>query len=431
MKTIVIAGGGTAGLQLAARLGKRLGKRGLANIVLMDRYRTHLWKPLLHEVAAGKLEPYIHHTSFALQARRYGFRFVQGEFTSLNRDNRTLAITTAGSDGATYATALTYDTLVLAIGGTTQYFGVPGASEHALALDSVPGAEYARTQIVDALRRVSSQAKAADRPARASVAIVGAGATGVQLAAQVRQMSRVLSQYGIHSLDPDCGTEIRLLEASGSILPGMDHRLADRTTAELQAQGIQILLNTRVTEVRPDCLHVAGAAPVTADVTIWTAGVTVSPVLSNIGLQVTRNGRVRVGDTLQTLEDEHIYALGDCASFRPAGELAELPTRAQVAHQQAIYLARALPRALAGKPVARFKFQDRGSVISLADDKALCHLLAPGASDGWQVQGALAKLVHAVIYRRHVLAIQGFVRAVAMTLSQRLERLLGVGYRLD
>lgn len=431
MKTIVIAGGGTAGLQLAARLGKQLGRRGLANIVLVDRYRTHLWKPLLHEVAAGKLEPYIHHTSFALQARRYGFRFVQGEFTSLDRDNRTLAITTSGSDGVTHTATLAYDTLVLAIGGTTQYFGVPGASEHALALDSVPGAEYARTQIVDALRRVSSQAKAADRPARASVAIVGAGATGVQLAAQVRQMSRVLSQYGIHSLDPDRGTEVLLVEASGNILPGMDRRLADRTTAELQAQGIQILLNTRVTEVRPDCLHIAGAAPIAAHVTVWTAGVTVAPVLSNIGLQVTRNGRVRVGDTLKALEDEHIYALGDCASFRPAGKQAELPTRAQVAHQQAVYLAQALPRVLAGKSVASFTFRDRGSVISLADDMALCHLLAPGSSDGWQVRGALAKLVHRVIYRRHVLSVQGFARTAAMALSQRLERLLGAGYRLD
>ncbi|SOY46104.1 NADH dehydrogenase [Cupriavidus taiwanensis] len=431
MKTIVIIGGGTAGLQLAARLGKQLGKRGLANIVLVDRYRTHLWKPLLHEVATGKLEPYIHHTSFALQARRYGFRFVQGEFTSLDRDNRTLEITASGSDGDVQATTLAYDTLVLAIGGTTQYFGVPGASEHALALDSVAGAEYARTQIVDALRRVSSQAKAADRPARASVAIVGAGATGVQLAAQVRQMSRVLSQYGIHSLDPDRGTEVLLVEASGNILPGMDRRLAERTTAELQAQGIQILLNTRVTEVRPDCLHIAGAAPVAADVTVWTAGVTVAPVLSNIGLQVTRNGRVRVGDRLQTLEDEHIYALGDCASFRPAGEQTELPTRAQVAHQQAIYLARALPRVIAGKSVAGFTFRDRGSVISLADDMALCHLLAPGAGDGWQVQGVLATLVHRVIYRRHVLSVQGFARTAAMALSQRLERLLGAGYRLD
>lgn len=429
--TIVIAGGGTAGLQLAARLGKQLGKRGLASIVLVDRYRTHLWKPLLHEVAAGKLEPYIHHTSFALQARRYGFRFVQGELTSLDRDSRTLAITTSGSYGATHATALAYDTLVLAIGGTTQYFGVPGASEHALALDSVPGAEYARTQIVDALRRVSSRAKEANRPTRASVAIVGAGATGVQLAAQVRQMSRVLGQYGIHSLDPEGGIEVLLVEASGNILAGMDRRLADRTTAELRAQGIQILLNTRVAEVRPDCLHIAGAAPVAADVTVWAAGVTVSPVLSNIGLEVTRNGRVRVGNTLQTLEDKHIYALGDCASFHPAGEQAELPTRAQVAHQQAVYLARALPRALAGKPVAKFQFRDRGSVISLADDVALCHLLAPGTSEGWQVQGALAKLVHGVIYRRHVVAIQGFARAAAMTLSQRLERLLGAGYRLD
>lgn len=437
MKTIVIVGGGTAGLQLATRLGRRLGKRGLADIVLVDRHAAHLWKPLLHEVAAGRLEPFHHQTAFALQARRHGFRFVQGEFASLDRHARTLSILPVQGAAADPAlppsppVSLSYDTLVMAIGGTTQYFGVPGAREHALSLDSVAGARQVRDQVVAALHRVSSRAATPGSPAKASVAIVGAGATGVQLAAQLRRMSRVLGQYDIHALDPERGTEVLLVEASGTILPGMDQRLAEQTRRELDAQGIRTLLNTRVTQVTPHGLHIADGMPLHADVTVWAAGVTAPPLLAGLGLPVSRNGRIRVRPTLQSLDDDHVYAIGDCASFHPAPGQAELPTRAQVAHQQAVYLSAALSRSLRGKAVAGFRFHDRGSVISLADNLALCHLVTPGAGDGWHVRGKAAAVLHQAVYRRHVLAIQGLARTCALTLSQGLERLLGAGYRLD
>ena len=434
MSTIVIVGGGAAGLQVAPRLARRLGKPGLAEIVLVDRSPTHLWKPLLHEVAAGRLEPVVHHTSFALQAERHRFRYVQGDLQAVDRINRTISVAIAGAGhGAGGQTqSIGYDKLVLAVGGVTQYFGVPGAREHALTLDSVSSAEQVRDRVFTALRRKTAQAEAQPqaRTGTVRVAIVGAGATGVQLAAQLRRTSSVLNRYGIHRLDPVKGVDICLIEASPAVLPGLGARIADRAGEQLARLNIRVQCNARVTSVSESGLTMAGQAPMQADVVVWAAGIAAPGMLASFGLPVNAKGQIRVLPTLQSVEDEHIYAIGDCASCRPQDLDAELPTRAQVAYQQALYLAQALPRRLVGKHTEGFRYRDYGSLVCLAGSSAIANLAAPGRESGWHIEGRLAALLHHAVYRRHVLAIHGWGRALGMTLAQGLERLLAAGTRL-
>ncbi len=434
MKTIVIVGGGAAGLQVATRLGKRLGKRGLAEIVLVDRSPTHLWKPLLHEVAAGRLEPVVHHTSFALQAERHHFRFVQGELHAVDRASRTIAVATAGAGygQGEQVRSIAYDKLVLAVGGVTQYFGVPGAREHALTLDSVSSAEEVRDRVHAVLRRKTTLPGAPARAAagKVRVAIVGAGATGVQLAAQLRRTSHVLNRYGIHGLDPVTDVDICLIEASPAVLPGMGNRIAARVSEQLARLNIRVQCSARVTSVSASGLTFAGQPPMQADVVVWAAGIAAPDMLSTFQLPVNAKGQIRVLPTLQSVGDEHIYAIGDCASCRPHDLDAELPTRAQVACQQALYLAEALPQQLAGQQPEGFRYRDYGSLVSLAGSSAIAKLAAPGKAEGWHIEGTLAALLHHAVYRRHVLAIHGWGRAMGMTLAQGLERLLAAGTRL-
>ncbi|KDP89027.1 hypothetical protein CF70_027085 [Cupriavidus sp. SK-3] len=435
MRKIVIVGGGAAGLQVATRLGRRLGKRGLAEIILVDRSPTHLWKPLLHEVAAGRIEPVVHHTSFALQAERHHFRFVQGELLAADRINRTISVAIAGTgdgvDGRVLSIA--YDKLVLAVGGVTQYFGVPGAREHALTLDSVAKAEEVRDRVFTALRRRTALADASPQTpaAKVRVAIVGAGATGVQLAAQLRRTSSVLNRYGIHRLDPVTGVDICVIEASPAVVPGMGTRIAARVSEQLARLHIDVQCSARVTSVGASGLTIAGQAPMQADVVVWAAGIAAPAMLETFRFPVNAKGQIRVLPTLQSIEDEHIYAIGDCASCRPQDLDAELPTRAQVAYQQALYLAEALPRRLAGKQPAGFRYRDYGSLVALAGSSAIANLAAtPGKDNGWHIEGKLAALLHHAVYRRHVLDIHGWGRALGMTLAQGLERLLAAGTRL-
>lgn len=433
MNTIVVVGGGAAGLQLAIGLGRTLGKRRRARVILVDRSPTHLWKPLLHEVAAGTVEPTVHYTSFALQAERNHFEFIQGDLVSVDRSHRVISLTAGGETDTSGARVreLAYDKLVLAIGGVTQYFGVTGAREHALALDSVSGAERVRERLHAALRRKSAAALSSNREAnKVRVAIVGGGATGVQLAAQLRRTSYLLNRYGVHQLDPNRDVDIAVLEAAPSLLPGMDGELAARVARQLAKQNISIATGQRVTAVTPQGLKLNGTQPVNADVVVWAAGVAAPALVASFGLAVNEKGQARVGPTLQCLDDEDVFALGDCASCRPANAAKELPTRAQVAFQQALYLVDAVPRHLAGKPVRPFVFRDYGSVISLAGGLAVGSLASVKGISGWYVEGRLAGLLHNAIYRRHIVSINGWRRALAISLSHGLERWLGAGTRL-
>lgn len=434
MKTIVIVGGGAAGLQLAIGLGRTLGKKKRANVILIDQSPTHLWKPLLHEVAAGRVEPTVHHTSFALQAERNHFQFVQGELTDLDRVARVVSVaTTSGADAtATSVHTIAYDKLVLAVGGVTQYFGVQGAREHAFALDNVRSAEAVRDRLHAALRRNSSHLDTAQltTSGQVRVAIVGAGATGVQLAAQLRRTSHVLNRYGVHRLDPVRDVSLTIVEASNSVLPGMEQELSTRVSKQLAQLDIDVLTARKVTSVTPDGLTLDGEQHVPADIVVWAAGVAATPLISSLGFSVNGKGQVHVGPWLQSIDDEHIFAIGDCASCRPTSAAHELPTRAQVAHQQALYLIRALPAHLFGGRFMPFVYRDFGSLISLAGARSVGTFAATSKASAWYVEGRLAALLHRAIYGRHILGINGWGRALVVSLSHGLDRLLGAGTRL-
>ncbi|MFX1675861.1 NAD(P)/FAD-dependent oxidoreductase [Paraburkholderia sp. A2WS-5] len=425
---ILIVGGGAGGLQLATRLGSTLGRRGQAHIVLVDRLPTHFWKPLLHEAASGHRDPASHTIEYAAQAKRHGFEFVQGELQSVDRARR---IATIGAvldhDGAQIVPPreVPYHDLVLAVGSVTNFFNVPGAARYALPLEHVGHAEDFRKKFLAACAKVNHLADAPGAPLVRPVCInvIGAGATGVELAAALRHAVGQLAAYRFRALDPDRDVQIRLIEGAPRVLPVLDPRISARTQAQLERLHIEVLTDTRVASVEEDAIVTSTGAVLPADMTIWAAGVAGPAMLRSIeGLALSASNQVIVTDTLQTPDDAHVFAFGDCAACPVGGSSRYLPPRAQVAHQQAVYLSQAFARRIAGRAVAGFVFRDAGTVVSLGESGALYQADLRLRERSVIVNGLAASGLYRLLYRKHLLGVHGTRHTLLQTLGQFLQR---------
>ncbi|MGV2290890.1 NAD(P)/FAD-dependent oxidoreductase [Trinickia sp. YCB016] len=439
MHRFIVVGGGAGGLELATRLGDRYGKKksgeAPALVTLVDRYPTHIWKPLLHEVAAGSMDPFTQELEYAAQARWHGFEFQQGELAGLDRKAKKIRLAPVlDDDGAELLPEreLQYDTLVIAIGSTTHFFGVQGAPEYSLALDTVHQAERFRKRLIAACMRAEHQEHARvesgdgmspDKEARIQVAIVGGGATGVELSAELRNTAQVLSAYGLHKLDPRHDVGIVLIEAGPRILPALTERVSGATAELLTKLGVKLMLGETVAEVAPGLVRTASGKTVRADLTVWAAGIKAPPVLAKLdGLTVNRLGQLEVRRTLQTVNDDDIFALGDCAACQWPGNERNVPPRAQAAHQQASFLLKSLVNRMEGRPLAEFTYRDFGSLVSLGHWSAVGNLMGGLIGGNMLIEGLFARFMYMSLYRLHIAALHGYPRMMLDTFAHWLRR---------
>lgn len=423
---IVIVGGGAGGLELATRLGDALGKHPNARVVLVDRSPTHVWKPLLHEVAAGSMDVHAHQLEYIAQARWHGFEFQQGELSGLDREARTIQVDAVyDEDGMEVLPARTieWDTLVLAIGSVTNFFGVPGAAENALAVDTVTQAEQFRRRLISACMRAAHGLDDEEEGKhQVDIVIIGGGATGVELSAELRNTAQVLGAYGLHRLDPRRDVRITLIEAGKRILPPLPDRIAQDTTALLASLDIAVLTGERVTQVQKRAVVTGSGRRIAADITVWAGGIQVPKILSDIGLPTNKLGQVIVSQSLQTILDPAIFAFGDCASCPWPEKNKSVPPRAQAAHQQADFLFSALRRKLQGKPLGCFHYRDHGSLVSLGRYDVIGNLMGKITGRSLKVEGRIARLLYVSLYRQHLLALHGLMRMLLDWMSQWLRR---------
>src|SRR3954470_13098801 len=341
---VVVVGGGAAGLELVTKLGDTLGRKRKAAITLVDRARGHLWKPLLHEVAAGSLDVDEHELDYLAQAHWHHFRYRYGEMVELDRARKEVILApTFDEEGReiTPRRCFRYDTLVIAIGSVVNDFGTPGVKEHAIALDQTQEAARFNRRLVNACIRAHAQ-EGPVRPGQLDVAIIGAGATGTELAAELHRTTRAVVAYGLDRVDPQKDIHITLIEASDRILPGLPPRISEAAMRLLENLGVKVRIRARVAEVRPDGVRLADGDFVPSELVVWAAGVKGPDVLRDLdGLEVGRGNQLVVLPTLQTTRDPDIFAIGDCAlcprdPVRP--EAGMVPPRAQAAHQQASHM---------------------------------------------------------------------------------------------
>jgi NADH:ubiquinone reductase (H+-translocating) len=422
---IVVVGGGAAGLELATRLGDRLGKRRLAEVVLVERGRTHLWKPLLHAVAAGSIDASEHQLNYLAQAHWHCFRYQFGEMIGLDRAGKRVHLAaTFDEEGRqiTEARSVGYDTLVIAIGSITNDFGTPGAAEHAVPLETPEQAERFHQRLVNAFLRAQSQDDAV-RPGQLHVAIIGAGATGTELAAELYQTAREVAAFGLDHVDPDKDIRIVLVEAAERILPALPERISVATLEILRKLGVEVRTKARVAEVRADGVRLASGEIIPSELVVWAAGVKGPDVLHDLdGLEVNRVNQLVVTATLQTTRDPDIFAIGDCAACPQPGQEQPVPPRAQAAHQQASHLVRQLKRRLDGKPLEPFVYRDFGSLVSFGRLGAIGNLMGLLLGKGLFIEGALARLMYRSLYKMHETALHGVAKTLIGSLTRGLSR---------
>jgi NADH dehydrogenase len=417
----VIVGGGAGGLELATRLGDSLGRRGRAQVTLIDRGRTHLWKPLLHEVAAGSMDIHAHQLDYLAQARWHRFTFVLGALAGLDRAGKRVRVAEVRDDEGEVILPerwIGYDTLVIAIGSESNDFGTPGVREHAFTIDQAWEANLFHRRLVNACFRANFAADSRVLP----IAIVGAGATGVELAAELHNTIRVLAAYGLENFDPGRQIRITVIEAGPRVLAGLPEHIAESTLAILRDLGVEVLVNERVVEVTAEAVRTASGREVASQFTVWAAGIRCAGVLADLdGLESNRIHQLVVQPTLATTRDADIFALGDCAACEwKDGRM--LPPRAQTAHQQASLLVRTVRGRLAGAAPRPFRYRDFGSLVSLGHYETVGQLMGFVAGEKFRVEGFLAKLFYISLYRQHLWALHGFWRMALDTLARLIRR---------
>ena len=425
---IVIVGGGAAGLELATRLGDRLGRRGKARITLIERSRTHLWKPLLHQVAAGSIDVAEHELDYLAQAHWHHFVYRYGELIGLDRARQEVRIGPTYEEGGVQITpprTFRYDRLIIAIGSVTNDFGTPGAKEFAVPLETTEQAARFNRRLINACIRAHAQ-EGPVQPGQLHVAVIGAGATGTELAAELHRTVRAVVAFGLDRIDPEKDIRITLIEASERILPALPERISKATNALLEKLGVRVRVQARVKEVRRDGVVLADGDFIPAELVVWAAGVRAPDVLRDLdGLEVNRANQLVVTQTLQTTRDPRIFAIGDCAACPWPGHPSPVPPRAQAAHQQAAHLMRQFRRRPDGESFTAYRYRDFGSLVSLGRHSTVGSLMGFLVGRSFMVEGYFARLMYRSLYAMHEVALYGTVKMSLNVIAR------SIGHRTD
>jgi NADH dehydrogenase len=410
MQNIVIVGGGAGGLELAVRLGKKLGKRQKARITLIDAASTHVWKPLLHQVAAGTLDSHADELEYFALARKHHFEFRLGRMDGLLRAQKQVTLAASvDEDGVEVLPhqTIAYDQLVIALGSQTNDFGTPGAREHCVMLDTPVAAERFHRRLINSCLRAQAQGKLAGE-GRFTVTIIGGGATGVELSAELHMTTKILSSYGLRNFDPEKDLKIVIVDASPRLLQALPERLSTAVALELRKLDVEIHTNEKVVEISKEGVRMASGTFIPSSIVVWAAGIKAPDFLKDIdGLETSRINQLVVARTLQTTRDPAIFAMGDCAAC-PQGEGKPcVPPRAQSAHQQASLLAKSLVKLLQGKALPEFTYKDYGSLVSLGDYSTIGSLMGAIASGSVFIEGYVAKWMYWWLHKNHQIAVNG------------------------
>lgn len=430
---IVIVGGGAGGLELATKLGDRFASRKKSSkkvsVILVDKNRTHLWKPKLHEVAAGSMDFADQELDYIAQAHWHHFRFRLGELTGIDRINREIQVAPVYDDSGELITpqqTIHYDTLIISIGSLTNDFGTPGVAQYAQRLESVVDAKRFHLRLLNACLRAQSQTQPLE-PHQLQVVIIGAGATGVELAAELHRTTRAIVSFGMDRVNPERDLKVILIEAAPKILPALPARISIAAEKMLTDLGVEVMTDAKVEKIQSHRVYLSNGLEIPAELIVWAAGVKAPDFLKEIGgLETNHVNQLMVLPTLQTTRDTHIFAMGDCAACpwpeannRKSGIV---PPRAQAAHQQASHLFSQINQIIDGKPLKSYHYRDFGSLISLGEYSSVGSMMGGLMGGSLMVEGLFAKLMYISLYKLHQLALHGWVKVFLDTVSRLIHR---------
>jgi NADH dehydrogenase len=420
---IVIVGGGAGGLELACKLGRKF---GAGRVTLVDSRLYHVWKPSLHEVAAGTLDIHQEGLSYQMLAHDRGFTFVYGAMTALDAAGHALTVAPvhAPGDGEQILPErrIVYGALVLAVGSTSNYFGVPGAREHTISLNATEDAERFRLRLLRLLAQAQERVSGSGRSGL-DIVIIGGGATGVELAAELREASGVYASYGFNRLQVERDVRITLLEGAPRILAPLPERVSGAAARLLDQRAIRVVTGCRVAGIGADRVTDSEGNVYPADLCVWAAGIRAPEFLGTLGLPTAKGGQIAVDAHLRVEGVPDVYALGDCAACVD-GRGHAVPPRAQAAHQQADYLRKTFVALAAGRPAPRapYVYRDYGSLVSIGHETTVGSLMGSLRGASWFVQGFMARTMYASLHLMHHQAVLGSLRTGLLALARFLIR---------
>jgi len=380
----------------------------------------------LHSVAAGSIDPGAYEVNYLAQAHWHGFRYRFGEMIGLDRARKEVHLAAMVDDEGRQVTpprSIGYDTLVIAIGSITNDFGTPGVADYAVPLETLAQAERFNRRLLNACLRAQTQ-EGPVRPGQLHVAIVGAGATGTELAAELYRTIREVVAYGLDRIDPQRDVHIVLIEATERILNGLPERISKATHLLLEKMGVEVRTGAKVTKVTAEGIALADGSFIDSELVVWAAGVKAPDVLRHLdGLEINRINQLVVEQTLQTTHDPAVFAMGDCAACPRPGSPTPVPPRAQAAHQEASHLARQIRRRLRGQKLLPYKYHDFGSLVSLGKWSTVGNLMGFLFGRSFFVEGMFAQIMYRSLRVMHDQALGGTARAmlgvVVRTLAHR------------
>jgi NADH dehydrogenase len=317
-----------------------------------------------------------------------------------------------------------YDYLVLAVGSVTNDFGTKGVAQNCIFLDSRLQADRFRSKLLDHCLRVSRILQvdpAADAQVR--VDIVGGGATGVELAAELYNAASELHHYGLEVFD-ESRLKVTLIEAGPRILPALPEKLAEAAHKELETLGVRVITGEQVVEATPDGMITKSGELIKADLRVWAAGVKGPDLLAGLGMEIAPSNQLVVKPSLQTTRDDRIFAIGDCAYFVPKGESRPVPPRAQSAHQMAAVAFHNIKSLIRDKPLKEFVYHDHGSLVSLSHYSTVGSLMGNLIGGRMAIEGRLARFVYVSLYRMHLIAIHGWFKGLALILVGHVNQII-------
>ena len=397
---VVIAGGGFAGLYAARALERAL-PRHSAKVTLISESNFLLYSPLLPAVAGGALNP--RHVTVPLREQLGDAQLLIGRVASCDEERRRLGFVSVEG----HARELPYDQLIVALGSVSRNLPIPGLAEGAVGFKSVIEALNLRDSLLRCLELAETSDQAEVRAQHLTFVVAGGGYTGVEVIAELQDLAAAL----LH-LYPRCaahGLRWLLVEAGDRIMSEVPADLADFTSRELGRRGIQVLTGTRLEGVAEGAVSLSGGQEVPTRTVVWTAGVTPSPAIAQLGLPLDAHGRVRVDASLQVEGRDDVWAIGDCAAVPdPADPGRPCPPTAQHAMRQGTHAARNVAAALGNGRRRPFRFRTIGLVVDLGRRQAVAKIL------GVKLRGSLAWSC-ARCY--HLMAIPGVGRRLRLLID--------------
>jgi NADH dehydrogenase len=366
-KRIVVLGGGFGGLYAALHLKDRL-KPAEAEIHLVSRTDYFLFTPLLHEVAAGLLEP----RGVAKPLRMLLGKRIHFHHADIRRIN--LADKRVELKGETLA----YDTLVIALGSEANYYGLPNVEGQSLPLKTLDDAQALRRHFLDLFRRADGEADPEARGRLLTIVLAGAGCTGVELVAELHHLVTHALVKAYPRLDIKKELRLIVVEATDHLLCPKNMKLADRARDVLKSRHIEIRLETAVvsrddTGVVVKDMKTGEHSRIPAETLIWTAGISPNRLVRELPVEKDRRGSLLTEPTLQVKGLPDVYAIGDCAAV-PGEDGSFAPWTAQAASQQARVAAKNIVAQMEGKPLVPFRYHNMGEVVTLGGTEGISEI---------------------------------------------------------